>query len=40
MRRSSADIARSNEGLNHFGVDEVAIELVELAEPKVIAVEI
>ena len=32
--------AGDDEGLHHLGVDEVAVELVELVEPEVVTVEV
>ena len=35
-----AILAGDNEGFNHLSVHEVAVELVELAQPEVVTVEI
>jgi len=35
-----AILARDDEGFDHLGVNEVAVELVEFVEPEIIAVEV
>ena len=32
-----AILSGSNEGLDHFGADEVAVELIQLCQPEIIA---
>ena len=35
-----AILAGDDEGFDHFGVDEVAVELIQLAQPEVVTVEV
>src|SRR5262245_49795932 len=38
--KALAVLNRSNKGLNHLSIDKVAVELVELSEPKIVALEV